>query len=217
MTAVRRPGRPAGDDVPLATEALLDAALVAFAERGYEGTSVRELARHLGVSHNLIPQRVGSKEQLWYAAVDHGFGALDADLVAAAESGAGLDDVARLRALVTVFVAANARRPALLRIVNQEAVADGPRLDHLFQHYIEPVRQYGAAVLARLEAQGRVRSGSVGLVYFLMTHGAGGPVALPGLAARFGEAVDPADEEAVQRHAEAMTAAIFDGLLLPDR
>jgi TetR/AcrR family transcriptional regulator len=215
VTEARRRGRPAADDAPLATEALLDAALDAFAERGYEGTSVRELARHLGVSHNLIPQRVGSKEQLWYAAVDHGFAALGTDLAAAAEAGTGLDDVAQLRALVTVFVAANARRPALLRIINQEAVADGPRLDHLFRHYIEPVRGYGAEVLARLEAQGRVRSGSVGLVYFLMTHGAGGPVALPGLAARFGEAVDPGDEEAVQRHAEAMTAAIFDGLLLP--
>jgi hypothetical protein len=82
-------------------------------------------------------------------------------------------------------------------------------------HYIDPVRRFGADLLTRLEAEGRVRSGSVGLVYFLMTHGAGGPVALPGLAARFGDAVDPHDEEAVQRHAEAATAAIFDGLLLP--
>ncbi|HMJ77766.1 MAG TPA: TetR/AcrR family transcriptional regulator [Iamia sp.] len=208
-------GRPSGHEAVLSTEDLLDAALDAFAERGYDGTSVREVARRLGVSHNLIPQRVGPKEQLWFAAVDHGFEALSADLAATAEAGADLDDVEQLRALVTAFVAANARRPALLRIINQEAVADGPRLDHLFVRYIDPVRQYGADVLARLEAEGRVRSGSVGLVYFLMTHGAGGPVALPGLAARFGEAVDPADEEAVQRHAEAATAAIFDGLLVP--
>jgi hypothetical protein len=173
------------------------------------------VAHRLGVSHNLIPQRVGPKQALWFAAVDHGFGALGADLVAIAEDSAGLDDVGQLRALVTAFVAANARRPALLRIINQEAVADGPRLDHLFVHYIDPVRRYGAELLARLEAEGRVRSGSVGLVYFLMTHGAGGPVALPGLAARFGEAVDPADEAAVLRHAEATTTALFDGLLLP--
>jgi TetR/AcrR family transcriptional regulator len=216
VTAARRRGRPAADEVALATDDLLDVALEAFAERGFDGTSVRELARRLGVSHNLIPQRIGSKETLWFAAVDHGFGALSADLARAVEAGAVLDDVEQLRALVTAFIAANARRPALLRIINQEAVADGPRLDHLFVRYIDPVRGYGADVLARLEAQGRVRSGSVGLVYFLMTHGAGGPVALPGLADRFGQAVDPDDEEAVRRHAEATTALIFDGLLLPE-
>lgn len=216
MTAPRRRGRPAADEVALATDDLLDGALEAFADRGFDGTSVRELARRLGVSHNLIPQRIGSKERLWFAAVDHGFGALSADLAVAIEASAGLDDVEQLRALVTAFIAANARRPALLRIINQEAVADGPRLDHLFVNYIEPVRRYGVAVLARLEDQGRVRSGSVGLVYFLMTHGAAGPVALPGLAERFGETVDPHDEEAVQRHAEATAAMIFDGLLLPE-
>lgn len=215
MTARRR-GRPAGDDdTTLRTEVLLDAALDAFAERGYDGTSVRELARQLGVSHNLIPQRVGTKEHLWFAAVDHGFGTLGAALTRAVEELGSDDDVERLRAMVVGFIEANARRPALLRIINQEAAADGPRLDHLFVHYIEPVRQFGAELLARLEADGRVRTGSVSLVYFLMTHGAGGPLAFPGLAERFGQGIDPDDAEAVHRHAVAAAAVLFDGLLLP--
>ena len=210
----RRRGRPAtGDEAALSTDALLDAALAAFAERGYEAMSVRELARDLGVSHNLIPQRVGSKERLWFAAVDRAFAELGADLAEAGADDGDLDDVGLLRARVVRFVEANARRPALLRIIAQEAAADGPRLDHLFTHYIDPVRQFGADLLARLSADGRVRTDSVALVYFLMTHGAGGPISLPGLAARFGEAVDPDDPEAVHRHALAATAVIFDGLL----
>jgi AcrR family transcriptional regulator len=209
-------GRPKADDHPaLRTETLLDAALDAFAERGYDGTSVRELARHLGVSHNLIPQRIGTKEQLWFAAVDQGFGALAASLAEAVDSDAGVDDVARLRALVVRFIEANARRPALLRIIIQEATANGPRLDHLFARYIDPVRRFGDELLARLEADGRVRTGSAALVYFLMTHGAGGPLALPGLAQRFGLVVDPDDAEAVHRHAVAAADVLFDGLLLP--
>ena len=49
---------------------VLDLALDAFADQGYDGTSVREVCRRLGVSHNLIHERYGSKERLWYAAID---------------------------------------------------------------------------------------------------------------------------------------------------
>lgn len=180
-----------------------------FAERGYEAMSVRELARELGVSHNLIPQRIGSKERLWFEAVDRGFGALAIALASAIqEHAAEADDVVKLRVLVVRFIEANAHRPALLQIINQEATSPGPRLDHLLTQYIDPVRQFGADLLGRLHADGRVRTANVDLLYFLMTHGAGGPYALPGLAAHFG-----AEPENIRAHAEAVAAIIFDGLL----
>ena len=169
---------------PLADAAFLDAALDAFADRGYEHASVREIARALGVSHNYIPQRFGSKERLWYAAVERGFLHVFDEIVAAtgkaaAASGgeATLDEIDAFHDAVVRFVEAMATRPALLRIIAEEATTPGPRLDHLFTTYIEPVRQLGDLILAHLSDQGRVRTSSVSLVYFLMTHGAGGPLA----------------------------------------
>lgn len=206
----RARGRPsASEPAPLSTDLLLDRALEMFAERGFEAMSVRELARELGVSHNLIPQRIGSKERLWFQAVDRGFGALAialAQVIQSMEEEA--DDVVRLRALVVGFIEANAQRPALLQVINQEATSPGPRLEHLFTEYIDPVREFGAGLLARLHAEGRVRSANADLLYFLMTHGAGGPFALPGLARHF-DAM-PSD---VHAHAEEVAAIIFDGLL----
>ncbi len=195
-------------------EQMLDAALEAFAARGFNGTSVREVARSLGVSHNLIPQRFGSKERLWFAAVDHGFGRLAIDLVAATEAldGDEVTDIDRLRAMVVRFVEANAERPSLLRIINQEATTPGPRLDHLYDSYIDPVREFGARVLAELRSRGEVRSDSVMLLYFLMVHGAGGAWTLPALAARFGEPVEVLDDEARHRRALEAVDVIFDGL-----
>ena len=67
--------------------------------------------------------------------------------------------------------------------------------------------------MGRLQASGRVRTGSVALVYFLMTHGAGGPLSLPALAARFGSGLDPADRVAVHDYATEAAAVLFDGLL----
>ena len=209
----RARGRPPADDpTTLSTEHLLDEALEAFAERGYDGTSVREIARKLGVSHNLIPQRIGSKEVLWQRAVDQGFGRLMLVLITALEDDPE-DDVARLRAVVTKFVEANAARPALLRVISKEAVIAGARFDYLFDNYIEPVRVMGAELLAGLRGTGRLRTDSVGLLYFFMTHGAGGPAALPGLAHRVGNQVNPDDPEAVRRHAEEAVDVLFGGLL----
>lgn len=211
---------------------LLDAVLVAFAERGYDGMSVREIARTLGVSHNFIPQRFGSKERLWFAAIDHAFGEVLVEierataaaephdqapvggLVAAADDAARDEavDVDQFRAVVVRFVTAMGLRPALLQIIGQEAARPGPRLDYLFTRYIEPVGEMGTELLGQLGAEGKVRTSSVSLVYFLMTHGAGGAFALPGLAERFGEAVDSRDPEAVRAHAEHAVDVLFHGL-----
>src|SRR4030088_1374646 len=70
----KRTGRPKAQDAPVTTEQILDAAFRAFASYGYDGTTVRTLNRELGVSHNLIHQRFGSKHGLWDAAVDRAFG-----------------------------------------------------------------------------------------------------------------------------------------------
>src|ERR1700739_3841184 len=71
--SVRRRGRPALGDSPLSEEDVLEAALGPFATYGYEGVSLRTLSRGLGVSHNLLPQKYGSKLGLWYGAVEPGF------------------------------------------------------------------------------------------------------------------------------------------------
>ena len=202
--AMRARGRPPkGDPDSISDAAIFEASLQAFAERGFEGTSMREVARDLGISHNLIPQRLGSKEEVWYAAVNYGFGALLNELLQEInEASPELDKLARLRASVVRFVQANAARPALVRIINQEAVSPGPRLDYLFDNFIEPVRQFGETILRDLKALGAVRTESVALLYFFMTHGAGGAAALPALTERFGATVDPV--EAVD--------VLFDGL-----
>ncbi len=64
---------------------ILEAALGAFAKHGSEGMSVRNLARELGVSHNLIHHHYGSKEELWRAALEHGFAPSARELVSLVE------------------------------------------------------------------------------------------------------------------------------------
>jgi AcrR family transcriptional regulator len=208
--ATRARGRPA--QTAVSDEALLETALQAFAENGYEGTSVRQIARCLDVSHNLIPQRFGSKEQLWYAAIDRGFGGLQKDLIKEAET-LGSDELQVLRGLILSFIEINAQHPALLQIINQEASQPGPRLDYVFTTYIQPVRDFGEAWLTRLAEEGRIRPISVSLLYFLMTHGAGGLFALPALTERLGKKTGRRKKAAGLEQAQEAVNAIFDGIL----
>jgi AcrR family transcriptional regulator len=69
VSKTSRRGRPRAEDSPASSDEIFLAALRAFATRGYDGTSVRELNQQLGVSHNLLNRRFGSKEQLWRATV----------------------------------------------------------------------------------------------------------------------------------------------------
>ncbi|MEV6876424.1 TetR/AcrR family transcriptional regulator [Amycolatopsis sp. NPDC051128] len=81
MTAPRR-GRPGYD-----LESLLQVAVKLFNERGYDGTSMEDLSRKLGITKSAIYHHVPSKEELLRLSVDR---ALDG-LFAVAEETARLD------------------------------------------------------------------------------------------------------------------------------
>jgi len=187
-------------------------ALATFAELGYQGTSVRDLCRRLGVSHNLIHQRFGSKDQLWYAAVDHGFGTLAARLAEAVNDIDHTDDLARLRAVLVRFVEVTAATPALMRVINQEGVTPSARLDHIYACYVEPAMDVLRTVLDRLASKGAIRPVPIAVFYFLVANGATGPLTLPGLAECFPDspaARQPAD---LRLYAESVVDLLLGGM-----
>ena len=204
----RRKGRPRADQSPASSDEILLAALRSFADRGYDGTSVRELNKALGVSHNLINRRFGSKERLWRAAVDRWFGELvDALAPVASLIGDG-DPLEQLREFVVTFIEVNARRPELARLMNIEASIGGPRLDYIFERYIAPSLLPAATLGTRLEAEGRMRPVPVGTMFFLIAHGATAPAAHKPLATLLGIA-DPTDPGAVRVHARAVAELLI--------
>jgi AcrR family transcriptional regulator len=150
-------GRPAQEnDVPSESD-ILGRGLAAFAELGYDGASVRELARRLGVSHNFINDRYGSKEQFWRAVIDRSLAA-QVDRLRSMLTVPGEDDLERLRHLVHAFHQANVAEPDLPRILQYESIHGGERLDYVFEHYLVPVRDAVAPLVQGLVEAGRVRA-----------------------------------------------------------
>ena len=83
-----RIGRRPGPNVT--RPAILEAAQRAFAERGYEGTSVRAIAAEVGVDPAVVLHFFGSKDGLFQAAVGWPF---DPDLIAVRVAAADAKDL----------------------------------------------------------------------------------------------------------------------------
>src|SRR5260370_6460850 len=57
---------------------ILDAAIAEFAERGFEGASIRAIADRLGLQHPLITYHYRTKDILWRATAEHAFAPIKA-------------------------------------------------------------------------------------------------------------------------------------------
>ncbi len=207
--AKRRRGRPrAGEEIDLAP--LLQAALEAFAETGYDGTSVRELSRRLGVSHGLLTARFGSKEGLWFAAMEHALAEAEQTWRQVADS-PGLDDLEALRLALVQQVMFSAAHPQVLRIMSHEGAIDSPRVRFVVDRFVNPLRPGVERLLARLVAAGRIRPVPYATLHFLLVAGGGAMFANPVEAALLGAPAHP-NAKHIRAHAEAVADVLIAGV-----
>lgn len=68
-----RPSRTSADSEPGARERILEAARTQFAERGYDKTSVRGIAKAAGVDPALVHHYFGTKDEVFAAAIEVSF------------------------------------------------------------------------------------------------------------------------------------------------
>ena len=207
VEARRAPGRPRAEE-SVDEEAFLQAALTAFARRGYDGVSVRSLCKELGVSHSWAHQRFGSKDGLWYAAVDHGFGR---QIAVVAFDPTLSDPLEQLEQAIRQFLQYSATHPELALIMNAEGAQESERLDYIYEHYIGPPLAPLDRLLRHLIAEGRVRPVSMRTVFLLLGHGATALFGLVPLARRL-DPRDPSSPKNIAEHIEAVTRILADGL-----
>jgi AcrR family transcriptional regulator len=189
---------------------ILHAALLAFAECGYDGMSLRNLNSELGLSRGTINQRFGSKEELWYAAVDRGFGALIHDINTDLQrQELPSDDLGQVRASIRAFLTASVRRPELVRLMNQEGLHATARLDHIVSSFVLPTMAVPWEALDRLATAGLARRVPARTVLFLVAHGAAAPFTLRPLSEKF-DAIDGTLDP--MAHVELVTDIIVSGL-----
>jgi AcrR family transcriptional regulator len=204
----RRRGRPPKADAGDTKELLLQAALALFAEKGFEGTSVRDIARSVGLSESVLYAHFDSKRAI-FDAVFGRLGPLSAtaalnDLLAEADA----DPPGFLRSLVdrlmTEWSSPAARQ--LISLMSHDNMLHSTRLREGITASLGGL----AEVFARWMADGRVDS-ALGsprdLAYALIA-----PVALARVLWLHDGAtpreIEAAREQAA-RHGDLFIAAVF--------
>jgi len=209
----RRRGRPAASGDAIAAEAILEAALQAFATHGYEAVSLRTLSIELGCSHSLVGQRFGTKAALWRAAADYGFGRITGDLATVFDPTIE-DSVEQLHRWIKRFLELSADHPELLGLVNMEGRADSPRLTYLYNNYIAPAMAPVDGLLRHLAGQGRIRPVPLRTFYFLVVHGGAASHSLLALARHFDPRA-PLSAHEVRDNASLVADVVIAGLRQP--
>jgi AcrR family transcriptional regulator len=146
--SARRRGRPGYD-----LDRLLLVAAQTFTERGYDGTSMEDLARELGITKSAIYHHVSGKDELLRLATDRALDGLSAVIAEAASvDGRAIDRLEYVvRRSVEVLVDELPFVTLLLRVrgntaVERHAISRRREIDHAL-----------SALVAQAEAEGDVR------------------------------------------------------------
>ncbi len=151
----RRPGRPARSAAgPGGREAILPAALAAFARYGFEGTNLTHIAAEAGVNQALIHYHFGDKPGLWKAVVSNAFEEFKTNFRGIEEQSAEIPPLALIRAVTRQYVAFLMRRPDIARLIFLELTQPTERTRWLMENHALPAFAAFARIMVRAQNEG---------------------------------------------------------------
>jgi len=145
---------------------IIEAAREAFSTMGFEGASLRSVAKDAGVQHQLATYYFKTKEELWMAVMDElaiGFFARLGERIRGLE---GVDAPTKLRLVVREFVKYSAEYPQLHRLMTMEGRRESERLAWLIKRHVSRFYSISTKLIREAQAIGVVRPGDPGQLHY---------------------------------------------------
>ena len=127
-------------------ENILIAAERVFAEKGFKGTTIREVAKEAGIVNSLIFYYFKNKAEMYEAVFQHAFDELE-DLIQQ-NLNLDLDRLATVKALMFSVTDFSARHRNLMRILTREIIDNGSIVQKITQKYFKPLYDFASEFLA---------------------------------------------------------------------
>ncbi|GAB4347155.1 MAG: TetR/AcrR family transcriptional regulator [Oricola sp.] len=143
-------------DQTVLRDSLLGTARDMFSERGFSGTSIRDIANAHGVSVSNIYHHFGSKEGLWREILKQSVRMLPARLRDSANSADGPADQLRTVVREHLRAALEHKREQLMVLIEQERLGEGSASDN--REIQREVLKVYTDILERMSAEGLLQS-----------------------------------------------------------
>jgi TetR/AcrR family transcriptional regulator len=180
-------------------ERIVEAALEAFAEKGFRGASTRDIARRAGTNQGLITYHFRSKDELWRAAADRIFGMLRKSLGERLASLELSDPRERNREAIRAYVRFVAAHPELFRLMVDEGKNSEDRMEWLVDTHLKPA--YERFMRGGNQRPSGFDESMLPHAYYVMA-GAGSLIFAVAPECLRLTGLDPATDEAIETHAE---------------
>ena len=210
VAAAEKPARKQQQRSIVTQQKLLDAAIEAFSENGFKGTSTRDIAERAGVHHPLITYHFKNKDLLWRAAADRVFRDFRRSLAASLEAHRHESPKKRMASLIRAYVRYAKSQPALHKVMVQEASYPNPRLDWLIETHLQPFFDATFELLEELQAIGVAPQGNPRLLFNMIRLSSGGLLAL-GNELKQSSGIDVEQEETLDEIADLVVAVFLPG------
>jgi len=151
----------------LTAERILDAAEALFAERGYAGTTLRDVATRVELRIPSLYNHFPSKDALYTAVLERGIGPVLAILGEFGAQKASLRDPA---AVIERVMALLKRHPNLPRLVLHETLSGGQRLTPMLREWIAPVFGRASEMIAISPGSSRWTPEQIPLLVLALYH-----------------------------------------------
>jgi TetR/AcrR family transcriptional regulator len=190
---------------------IVEAALHAFGDSGFDGALTRDIAAAAGVQQPLINYHFGSKEGLWKASVAHLFARLEASVAEALPRLSSSDPRETLAAVLRHFVFFNAEHPELARLMIKEAAERSPRLEWIVSRHVRPSFEAVLSLIRQTQTRGSLPGIDPASAYYVFM-GAATSVFVMAPAYRLLTGQDPFSAERRTAYADSLVR-----LFLPER
>lgn len=137
---------------------ILVAALACFSARGFDGTSIADVARAASVGHPLVHYHFRNKDYLWEAMVEHAFGDLAKTFELVRQAAADLDPLSAIRLSLKTFARFCAKYPQHIDLLLIEGRSNTPRFSSIVTIYLKPLHELVDGLIAKAVAQGQIRN-----------------------------------------------------------
>ncbi|RQR27549.1 TetR/AcrR family transcriptional regulator [Burkholderia sp. Bp9142] len=188
--------------------AIMDAALDEFAERGFDGASMRRIGERAGLEYTLITYHFRNKDTLWRAVAEDAFAQIEVKWNNAIPIDSKMSPADRVREEFRTFLKFTIEHTAFHHFMLRENQGNSPRLEWLVQNVLLKTRDRILPQIRAAQADGALIKVDPDLLYYMLIGMTSVLSSLKGeMSATIGFSLD--DSKAVNRYWKLIERAVF--------